>query len=162
MSDNWEDSLDALSMQHEQYLDAKLIHDLETALTAAQSRVAELEQELASSQLTALESVYDKLVCQRIEAKVPMAMGKHAAANAKYCQEIIEELQAAGHHSAADWAIWMLWWRMMDWQTAKQVDDMRLEDNARLRELLREWCEFPIYATGLGELRERTRKELGQ
>lgn len=35
-------------------------------------------------------------------------------------------------------------------------------DNARLRELLREWCEFPIYATGLGELREKSRKELGQ
>ena len=78
-------------------------------------------------------SVYDDIVAKRKLMNTPMAMGKHTAANAKYCKEIIEELQVAGHHSAADWAIWMLWWRMMDWQTAKQVDGMRLEEIAQLR-----------------------------
>ena len=79
-------------------------------------------------------SVYDEIVAKRMAMGVPMAVGKHIAANSKYCKETIEELQATGHHSAADWAIWMLWWRMMDWTTAKQVDEMRLEEIASLRQ----------------------------
>jgi hypothetical protein len=78
-------------------------------------------------------SVYDEIVAKRKAMGVPMAVGKHTAANSKYCKETIEALQATGHHSAADWAIWMLWWRMMDWTTAKQVDEMRVEEIASLR-----------------------------
>jgi hypothetical protein len=78
-------------------------------------------------------SVYDEIVAKRKAMGVPMAVGKHTAANSKYCKETIEALQATGHHSAADWAIWMLWWRMMDWTTAKQVDEMRLEEIAELQ-----------------------------
>lgn len=40
----------------------------------------------------------------------------------------------AGFRTAADWAIWMLWWRMMDWTTAKQVEEMRLQETAELRQ----------------------------
>lgn len=79
-------------------------------------------------------SVYDEIVAQRKAMGVPMAVGKHTAANSKYCKETIEALQATGHHSAADWAIWMLWWRMMDWTTAKQVDEMRVQEIAELRQ----------------------------
>ncbi len=78
-------------------------------------------------------AVYDDILSKRKAMGVPMAVGKHTAANAKYCKETIEALQATGHRSAADWAIWMLWWRMMDWQTASQVDEMRLEEIASLR-----------------------------
>lgn len=79
-------------------------------------------------------SVYDEIIRKRKAAGGNMAMGKHTAANATCCQRVVEDLQAAGLCNIADWAIWMLWWRMMDWQTANQVDEMRLEEIASLRE----------------------------
>ena len=95
-------------------------------MTQADSDTHELSEEY--------KSVYNDIVKKRIDTKIPMAVGKHTAANAKYCKETIEALQATGHHSAADWGIWMLWWRMMDWQTAKHVDEMRLEDASQFRD----------------------------
>ncbi len=94
------------------------------------------------------ESVYDEIVRKRIAMGAPMAVGTHTAANSKYCKETVEALQATGRHSAADWGIWMMWWRMMDWQTAKQVDEMRLEEIAELKKRIHEleteeqegWC----------------------
>lgn len=79
-------------------------------------------------------SVYDEIIRKRKAAGGNMAMGKHTAANATCCQRVIEDLQSAGLCNIADWAIWMLWWRMLDWQTAKQVDEMRLEEIASLRQ----------------------------
>lgn len=79
-------------------------------------------------------SVYEEIIRKRKEAGGNMAMGKHTAANATCCQRVIEDLQSAGLCNIADWAIWMLWWRMMDRQTAKQVDEMRLEEIALLRQ----------------------------
>jgi hypothetical protein len=79
-------------------------------------------------------SVYDEIIRKRKAAGGNMAMGKHTAANARCCKAVVEQLQDSGLHNAADWAIWMLWWRMMDWQTAKQVDEMRLEEIASLRQ----------------------------
>jgi len=80
------------------------------------------------------ESVYGEIISKRKSNGVSMAVGKHTAANAKYCKQVVEALQATGNHSVADWAIWMLWWRMKDWQTAQQVDEMRLEEIAELRQ----------------------------
>lgn len=78
-------------------------------------------------------SVYGEIIRKRKESSAPMAMGKHTAANATCCQRVIEDLQAAGLCNIADWAIWMLWWRMKDWQLAKDIDQMRLEEIALLR-----------------------------
>ena len=82
--------------------------------------------------------VYGEIIKDRKATNVPMAVGKHTAANAKYCRETIEALQNTGHSSAADWAVWMLWWREMDWQTAKQVDQMRLEEIEKLKKRIEE------------------------
>jgi hypothetical protein len=82
--------------------------------------------------------VYGEIIKDRKATNIPMAVSKHKAASAKYCKETIEALQATGHHSAADWAVWMLWWREMVLQTAKQVDQMRLEEIERLNKLVDE------------------------
>ena len=82
--------------------------------------------------------VYGEIIKDRKATNVPMAVGKYTAANAKYCRETIEALHNTGHSSAADWAVWMLWWREMDWQTAEQVDQMRLEEIDKLQKRIDE------------------------
>lgn len=84
-------------------------------------------------ELSPYKSVYNDLISERKASGVPMAMGKHTAANAMYCKDTIEALQATGHHSAADWAIWMLWWRMQDRTVAQQIDEMRVQEIQALR-----------------------------
>jgi uncharacterized membrane protein len=79
-------------------------------------------------ELSPYASAYSDLIAERKATGVPMAIGKHTAANAMYCKQTIEALQATGHHSAADWAIWMMWWRMQDRTVAQQIDDMRVEE----------------------------------
>jgi len=99
-----------------------------------ETKVEESQSEQTPPASHCYASVYDEIIRKRKEAGGNMAMGKHTAANATCCQRVIEDLQSAGLCNIADWAIWMMWWRMMDWQTAKQVDEMRLEEIASLRQ----------------------------
>lgn len=108
---------------------AKMMDGLELA-----DKLLDCSDETSVDGLHYYDSVYDEIVAKRKATGVPMAMGKHRAANSTCCKNIIETMQEVGFHSAADWAIWMLWWRMMDWTTAKQVDEMRLEEITSLRQ----------------------------
>lgn len=60
------------------------------------------------------EHPYDAIVRDWKQAGKTLAMGKHTAANATTCRKVITELEAAGMHEAASWALWMLWWRLND------------------------------------------------
>ncbi len=60
------------------------------------------------------EHPYDAIVRDWKRDGKTLAMHKHTAANAATCRRIIEELEAAGMHEAASWALWMLWWRWQD------------------------------------------------
>jgi len=77
---------------------------------------------------------YDSIIKDRVHRGDDMAVGKHKAANAAYCERIIQRLESDGKREEADMVVWLLWWRMKDWQTAKQVDEMRLEEIASLRQ----------------------------
>ena len=83
-------------------------------------------------------SVYNELIAERKAAGTPMALGKHTAANVNYCKAVIKTLQEAGHNTTADWAIWMLWWRMQDRTLAQQIDDMRVQEIQSLRKRIDE------------------------
>jgi crossover junction endodeoxyribonuclease RuvC len=43
-----------------------------------------------------------------------MGLEKHQAANVATCSRIIEHLDSIGEIEAADWALWMIWWRLRD------------------------------------------------
>ena len=77
---------------------------------------------------------YDAIIDDRVHRGDNMAVSKHKAANAAYCERIIRRLQSNGQHEEADMIVWLLWWRAMDSQTARRVDEMRLEEIAQLRE----------------------------
>ena len=77
---------------------------------------------------------YDAIIKKRMDGRT-MTMGKHKAANAATCERIISSLENgnATQREAAEWAIWMVWWRLMDSQTQQQIDEMRVEEIAALR-----------------------------
>ena len=77
---------------------------------------------------------YDAIIKAR-KNKGGMAMGKHKAANAVCCERIIGQLELAGMLEERDWAVWMLWWRTMDWQTQQQVREMQQEEINRLKKV---------------------------
>lgn len=95
--------------------------------TAAEALANEEEQ---SAQAKEDISAYDEIIVKRIRSGVDMTISKHRAANAAYCSRVIAKLEAAGQQETADLITWLLWWRSLDWQTAKQVDAMRREQLA--------------------------------
>lgn len=76
---------------------------------------------------------YAGIIKKRRDKGTGMAVRKHTAANAVFCQRVIDELDAAGMQEAADWAVWILWHRTMDWQTSDQVNQMYQEEIQALR-----------------------------
>lgn len=111
---------------------------LEQKLRDAEREIEKLKNATddASGLLTC--SPYDAIIRDRVNRGVRMLVGKHKAANAAHCKRIIDELDSACQGEAADTIFWLLWWRSMDWQTAKQVDEMRLEEIAELKKQTRE------------------------
>lgn len=61
------------------------------------------------------------------EFKKNMSMGKHTAANAATCQRLIKRLIDTGDEEAAEWAIWTLWWRLLDKDIINNLGKMYLE-----------------------------------
>ena len=81
----------------------------------------------------ALHLPYDSIIKSR-QGKCGMALDKHTAADAACCERIIRQLGKAGISEECDWAIWMLWWRTMDWKTQQQIQEMQQETICQLRE----------------------------
>lgn len=81
-----------------------------------------------------IDDAYNEIIRKRQKLNTPMAVGKHTAANAGYCDKVIENLREAGCHAEADWAIWMLWWRISDRQTQQQIDEQRQEEITNLQQ----------------------------
>ena len=82
---------------------------------------------------------YDAIIKKRMDGRV-MSIGKHKAANAATCERIISSLENgnATQRDAAEWAVWMVWWRLMDSQTHGQIEEMQREEIASLRKRIDE------------------------
>ena len=74
------------------------------------------------------EHPYDKIIRRWKDDGKKMAMGKHKAANVVTCEKVITELEEAGHHEAASWCLWMLWWRWQDSITHQAIQEQLEEE----------------------------------
>ena len=61
-----------------------------------------------------MSKTYESIIRDRQQMNGGMLVGKHKAANANFCDRMIKEIKAAGLDEAADWAVWMVWWRLSD------------------------------------------------
>lgn len=75
---------------------------------------------------------YDDIIRRRQDGRV-LTIGKHTAANAATCERIISELEAAGMHDAAAWALWMVWWKQADSIRFEQLEELYREEIKELR-----------------------------
>ena len=79
------------------------------------------------------EHPYDAIVREWKKTGKSLSMHKHTAANAKTCQRIIEQLESAGMHEEASWALWQLWWRWQDSVTHEAIQQQYRDELSEAR-----------------------------
>jgi len=146
---NADSVIDEIARLHEVILDTRAEVErlkAELAWTRPDARLNETTKKSTAD-------CYKSLIDEWIMAGKKMAMSKHSAVNAATCRRIIESLEKAGMHDAASWALWMLWWRIGEWQLQVHIRDYHKGELEQLRaeaeRLRRELDKLPKTADGV-------------